>query len=61
MVVSKRNAPALFGSGRIDAIPDKAIEDEARRQGVSPGSHGRVSRLKEGTRSGPSVVSSATE
>jgi CxxC motif-containing protein (DUF1111 family) len=49
MVVSKRSAPALFGAGRIDAIPDTAIEAEARRQaGGSSGVKGRVSRLKDG-------------
>ena len=41
--------PPLFGAGRIDAIPDEAIEAAARRQ--SSGSaqvKGRVSRLKDG-------------
>ena len=45
MVVSRRNSPALFGAGRIDAIPDKAIEAEAQRQGAKKG---RVNRLKNG-------------
>jgi CxxC motif-containing protein (DUF1111 family) len=48
MVVSKRNAPALFGAGRVDAISDRAIEDEARRQAGPSGVKGRVSRLKDG-------------
>jgi CxxC motif-containing protein (DUF1111 family) len=48
MVVSKRNAPALFGAGLIDAIPAEAIEAEARRQRGPSGVKGRVSRLKDG-------------
>lgn len=44
-VISERNAPALFGAGRLDAIPDAAIEAEARRQ-ASTGA--RVSRTKDG-------------
>ena len=46
---SERNPPPLFGAGRIDAIPDEAIEAAARRR--SSGSaqvKGRVSRLKDG-------------
>ena len=46
---TERNAPALFGAGRIDSIPDEAIEAAAKRK--SPGAaqvKGRVSRLKDG-------------
>jgi CxxC motif-containing protein (DUF1111 family) len=46
---SERNPPPLFGAGRIDRIPDEAIEAVARRK--SPGAagvKGRVSRLKDG-------------
>ena len=46
---SERNPPALFGAGRIDSIPDEAIEAAAKRK--SPGAaqiKGRVSRLKDG-------------
>ena len=46
---SERNPPPLFGLGRIDAIPDEAIEAAARRK--IPGSSaikGRVSRMKDG-------------
>ncbi|MCA1686499.1 MAG: hypothetical protein LC745_11105, partial [Planctomycetia bacterium] len=48
MVVSERNSPALFGAGRIDAIPDSVIEAEAFRQSYSTGLAGRVSRLRDG-------------
>jgi CxxC motif-containing protein (DUF1111 family) len=44
-VISRRNAPALFGAGRLDAIPDAAIEAEAKRQGPEKG---RVSRTMDG-------------
>jgi CxxC motif-containing protein (DUF1111 family) len=47
--ISERNPPSLFGAGRIDAIPDEAIEAAAKRK--FPGSaaaKGRVSRLKDG-------------
>ena len=47
MVVSSRNAPALFGSGRIDAIPER--RDQGRGAAASPPEvAGRVSRLKDG-------------
>jgi CxxC motif-containing protein (DUF1111 family) len=46
---SERNPPALFGAGRIDSIPDEAIEAAARRKTAgSLGVKGRVSRLKDG-------------
>jgi CxxC motif-containing protein (DUF1111 family) len=46
---SERNPPALFGAGRIDAIPDEAIEAAARRKSSGSASvKGRVSRLKDG-------------
>ncbi len=64
LVVSRRNAPALFGAGRIDAIPDEAIEAEAdcqaqraeaeARRFAWRGSEnkdaikGKISRLKDG-------------
>ena len=46
---SQRNPPPLFGAGRIDTIPDEAIEAAARRRS-STSAHvkGRVSRLKDG-------------
>jgi len=47
MLTSFRNSPALFGSGRIDAIPEAAIEAEAKRQAGEVAA-GRVSRLKDG-------------
>ena len=46
---SQRSTPALFGAGRIDAIPDKAvIEAEAREFPAFPEIKGRVSRLRGG-------------
>ncbi len=55
MVVSRRSAPALFGSGRIDAISEEAILAEERRQSRVFGDDGRgivvkgrVSRLRDG-------------
>jgi RNA polymerase sigma factor (sigma-70 family) len=46
---SERNPFALFGAGRIDAIPDEAIEAAARRRSSSSAQvKGRVSRLKDG-------------
>jgi CxxC motif-containing protein (DUF1111 family) len=46
---SRRSTPALFGSGRIDAIPDKALLDaEARKFPNFPEIKGRVSRLRGG-------------
>lgn len=46
---SERNPPPLFGAGRIDAIPDEAIEAAARRKPSGQSSvKGRVSRLKDG-------------
>ena len=39
----------MFGAGRIDAIPDEAIEAAAkRRSSGSAQTKGRVSRLKDG-------------
>lgn len=35
-VTSIRNTPQLFGSGLIDAIPDEAIREQARRQRGTP-------------------------
>jgi CxxC motif-containing protein (DUF1111 family) len=49
MVVSERNAPALFGVGLIDAIPDAALlAAETSRDSVFPEIKGRVNRLKDG-------------
>ena len=46
---SERNPPPLFGAGRIDSIPDEAIEAAAkRRPSGSAQVKGRVSRLKDG-------------
>lgn len=46
---SERSTPALFGAGRIDSIPDKALlEAEARKYPNFPEIKGRVSRLKGG-------------
>jgi CxxC motif-containing protein (DUF1111 family) len=50
VVLSRRNAPALFGSGLIDAIPAAAIEHAAKaRYPESPEVNGRVSRLPDGS------------
>jgi CxxC motif-containing protein (DUF1111 family) len=50
VILSRRNAPALFGSGLIDAIPAAAIEHAAKaRYPESPEVKGRVSRLPDGT------------
>jgi CxxC motif-containing protein (DUF1111 family) len=46
---SRRNTPALFGSGLIDAIPDSAIEEAARREhDYFPKIEGRPGRLEGG-------------
>jgi CxxC motif-containing protein (DUF1111 family) len=46
---SERSTPALFGSGLINTIPDKAILDaEARKFPSFPEITGRVSRLRDG-------------
>jgi CxxC motif-containing protein (DUF1111 family) len=50
IVLSRRNAPALFGSGLIDAIPASAIERAAMASYPEfPDIKGRVSRLRDGT------------
>ena len=47
--ISERNPPPLFGLGRLDAIPDEAIEAAARRRfSGSAQQKGRVSRLNDG-------------
>ena len=49
LVLSHRNASALFGSGEIDGIDATAIEREAERQAwYSPDVKGRVARQKDG-------------
>ena len=55
VVFSRRNAPALFGSGRIDSISEDAILAEENRQNAlawyadsATNLRGRVSRLKDG-------------
>ncbi len=46
---SRRNTPALFGSGRIDSISDKTLlEAEKRTFAKFPEISGRVSRLRDG-------------
>ena len=44
--LSERNTPALFGAGRIDAIPDEVLIAAAKRQPEEV--RGRLSRLREG-------------
>jgi CxxC motif-containing protein (DUF1111 family) len=49
LLVSERNAPALFGSGLIDSIPDKVIVAAAeKRFREYPQVAGRVAKLKDG-------------
>jgi len=49
LLVSERNAPALFGSGKIDTIPDEVIEAAAGETLLDfPEVHGRVAKLKDG-------------
>ncbi|HWE36099.1 MAG TPA: di-heme oxidoredictase family protein [Isosphaeraceae bacterium] len=46
---TQRNAPALFGLGRIDAVPDAVLEEAAARElPTFPEVHGRVCRLPGG-------------
>jgi CxxC motif-containing protein (DUF1111 family) len=48
LVRSQRNPTALFGTGLIDAIPERAIEDAANvKHAGYPEIAGRVSRLKD--------------
>ena len=48
VVLSRRNAPALFGDGLIDAISESAIEESARSTFPDfPEIKGRVSRLPD--------------
>jgi CxxC motif-containing protein (DUF1111 family) len=47
--IARRSTPALFGAGRIDSIPEAAIEQEARRQAVRAGAvKGQVARATDG-------------
>lgn len=46
--ISRRNPTPLFGVGRIDAIPDEAIEEAARRSSRARSTRGRISRLPDG-------------
>src|SRR5262249_58124313 len=57
VTLSQRNTPALFGAGAIDAIPDRVIVAEERRQrlrvGLAPAGEetntpGRALRLAGG-------------
>jgi CxxC motif-containing protein (DUF1111 family) len=49
LVRAQTNTPALFGDGRIDAIPDAVlIAAETRGHPDFPELHGRVSRLRDG-------------
>ena len=46
---SRRNPTSLFGAGRIDAIPDRVLEEGSKHINSSfPEIIGRVSRLKDG-------------
>ena len=46
---TERNTPSLFGSGRIDAVAEKAlVEAEKREFPGFPEIHGRVARLPDG-------------
>src|SRR5262249_12348681 len=50
LVLSRRNPPALFGAGQIDAIPDADIEKAARKTFPEfPEIRGRVNRLPDGS------------
>ncbi len=46
LTLSERNTPALFGSGRIDAIPSELLVVMAESQ--PPATRGRVSRNRDG-------------
>jgi hypothetical protein len=49
MVVSERNTPALFGSGKLDAIPDEVLTAAAKEKFAEfPEVTGRVAKLKDG-------------
>jgi CxxC motif-containing protein (DUF1111 family) len=49
MVLSRRNPPALFGAGLIDAVPDEALMDaEKTRFPEFPEITGRANHLKDG-------------
>ena len=49
LIHSQRNPTALFGTGRIDAIPEATIEEAAHRRNAEfPEVEGRVARLKDG-------------
>jgi CxxC motif-containing protein (DUF1111 family) len=56
LIESKRNAPPLFGTGLIDTIPDKVLDEVAAEQAKASGDapkgvlpvRGRVARLKDG-------------
>jgi hypothetical protein len=45
--VTARNPPPLFGAGLIDALPDWAFQEAARRQAL--GVRGRAHLMKDGT------------
>jgi CxxC motif-containing protein (DUF1111 family) len=49
LLSSKRNTPALFGVGLIDAVPDEVLRDaEDRHFAAFPEIHGKLSRLPDG-------------
>ena len=49
MLLSQRNAPALFGVGLIDALPDEALlAGEKQRFAEFPEIRGRANHLKDG-------------
>ncbi|HZW35157.1 MAG TPA: di-heme oxidoredictase family protein [Isosphaeraceae bacterium] len=50
LVLSRRNPPALFGAGLIDAIPESVIEEGLRKTFPEfPEIQGRVNRLPDGS------------
>lgn len=46
--LAQRSPPPLFGTGLIDAIPDRVLLEEEARQRSDPRTAGRAHRLKDG-------------